>query len=46
MQITSKNIENGKKVKVMHMNTLYHRFPDFNFGEDARDDNNDSLQSS
>ena len=46
VQITSKNIENGKKVKVIHMNTLYDRFPDFDFGEDARDDHNDSLQSS
>ena len=46
MQITSKDIENGKKVKVIHMNTLCDRFPDFDFGEDGRDDHNDSLQSS
>ena len=46
VQITSKNIENGKKVKVIHMNKLCDRFPDFDFGEDARDDHNDSLQLS
>ena len=46
VQITSKDIENGKKVKVIHMNTLYDRFPDFDFGEDARDNHNDSLPSS
>ena len=28
------------------MNTLHGRFPDFDFGEDAREDHNDSLQSS
>ena len=28
------------------MNTLHDRFPDFDFGEDAREDHNDSLQSS
>ena len=28
------------------MNTLHDRFPDFDFGEDARDDHNDPLQSS
>ena len=44
MQIVSKDIENGKKIKVMHMNTLRDRFPDFDFGEDAREDYNDSLQ--
>ena len=27
------------------MNTLYDGFTDFDFGEDARDDHNDSLQS-
>ena len=40
MQIVSKDIENGKKIKVMHMNTLHDRFPDFDFGEDAREDYN------
>ena len=46
VQIVSKNIENGKKIKVMHMNTLNDRFPDFCFGEDAQGDHNDSSQSS
>ena len=27
-QIISKDIEHGKKIKVMHMNTLHDRFPD------------------
>ena len=35
MQIVSKDIENGKKIKIMHMNTLHDRFPDFDFREDA-----------
>ena len=46
LQIVSKDIENGKKIKVIHMNTLYDRFPDFDFGEDAREVHNNSLQSS
>ena len=46
MQIVSKDIENGKKIKVTHMSTLHVTFPDFDFGEDAREDHNDSLQSS
>ena len=46
VQIVNKGIENGKKIKIMHMNTLHDRFPDFDFREDARDGNNDSLQSS
>ena len=46
VQIISKDIENGKKIKVMHMNTLHDRFPDCNFGEYTRKDRNDSLQSS
>ena len=45
MQIVSKDIENGKKNTVMHMKMLHDRFPDFDFGEDARGDHNDSLQS-
>ena len=28
------------------MNTLHDRFPDFDFGEDAREDPNSSLQPS
>ena len=46
MQIVSKDIENGKRIKIIHMNTLHDKFPDFDFGEDAREDHNDSLQSS
>ena len=45
MQIVSKDIENGKKIKIMHMNMLHDRFPDFDFREDAWEDHNDSLQS-
>ena len=46
VQIVSKDIENGKRIKIIHMNTLHDKFPDFDFGEDAREDHNDSLQSS
>ena len=45
VQIISKDTENGKKIKVMHMNTLHDRFSDCNFGEYTREDRNDSLQS-
>ena len=45
-QIVSKDIEHGKKIKVMHMNTLHDRFPDVDFREDAQEDHSDSLQSS
>ena len=41
MQIVSKDIENGKKIKIMHMNTLHDKFADFDFGNDAREDHND-----
>ena len=46
MQVISKDIENGKNIKIVHINTLHDRFPDFNFGEDAREDHNNPLQSS
>ena len=46
VQIVSEDIENGKKIKVMHMNTLHDWFPNFDCGEDAREDHNDLLQSS
>ena len=46
VQIVSKNIENGKRIKIIHMNTLHDKFPDFEFGEDAREGHNHSLQSS
>ena len=34
--IVSKDIENAKKIKIVHMNTLHDRFPDFDFGEDGQ----------
>ena len=40
-QIVSKNIENGKKIKIMHTNTLHDKFADFDFRNDAREDHND-----
>ena len=46
VQIVSKDIENRKKIKVMHMNTLRDRSPDFDFVKDAREDHNNSSQSS
>ena len=46
VEIVSKDIENGKKIKIMHMKTLHDRFQDFDFGEDPREDHNDSLHSS
>ena len=45
-QIVSKDIQHGKKIKVMHKNTLHDRFPDFDFSEEAQEDHNDSSQSS
>ena len=36
MHIVSKDIENAKKIKIVHMNTLHDRFPDFDFGEDGQ----------
>ena len=33
MEIVSKDIENGKKNKIMHMNTLHDKFLDFYFGK-------------
>ena len=41
VQIVSKDIENGKKIKAMYMNTLHDRFSDFASGEDAREDHKD-----
>ena len=43
VQIFNKDIKNGKKIKVMNMNTLDDRFQDFDFEEDAQEDHNDSL---
>ena len=44
VQIFNKDIKNGKKIKVMNMNTLDGRFQDFDFDKDAQEDHNDSLQ--
>ena len=44
VQIFNKDIKNGKKIKVMNMNTLDDRFQDFDVDKDAREDHNDSLQ--
>ena len=46
MKIVSKDIENGKKTKIVHMNMLHDRFSDFDFREDVLEDHNTSLQSS
>ena len=45
--ITSKNVQNGKIVKVLHFDTLVDLFPNFDFGEaNPSDDHNVSVQSS
>ena len=45
--ITSKNVQNGKKIKVLHFNTLVDLFPNFDFGEvNPSYDYNVSVQSS
>ena len=44
VQIFNKDIKNGKKIKVMNMNTLDDRFQDFDFDKNAQEDHNDSLQ--
>ena len=46
MQIVSKNIEIEKEIKIIPMNKLRGSFPDFDSGEDAWEDYNDSLHSS
>ena len=45
VQIISKDIGNGKKRLKLCTRTLHDRFPDFDFGEDAPEDHNNSLQS-
>ena len=40
VHIVSKDIENAKEIKIVHMNTLHDRFPDFDFGEDGQATNN------
>ena len=45
--ITSKNVQNGKTMKVLHFNTLVDLFPNFDFGKvNHSDDDNVSVQSS
>ena len=45
--ITSKNVQNGKTIKVLHFNTLVNLFPNFGFGEiNPSDDHNVSGESS
>ena len=45
--ITSKNVQNGKTIKVLHLNTLVDLFPNFDFGEvNSSDDHNVPVQSS
>ena len=45
--ITSKNVQNGKTIKVLHFNTLVDLFPNFDFGEvNPSEDHNVSVQSS
>ena len=43
MHIVSKDIENAKKIKIVYMNTLHDRFPDFDFGEDGQATNNSKI---
>ena len=41
------DLQNGKVIKVFHLNTLMDLFPNFDFGGDGRvEDHNDSIQSS
>ena len=47
VHIASPDLQNGKVIKVLHLNTLMDLFPDFDFGNDGRvEDPNDSIQSS
>ena len=47
IHITSRNIKDGKVIKILHMSMLLDIFPDFHFGPDAiEEEHNDSLQSS
>ena len=50
MHISSPQISNGKVIKVLHMNTLFDLFPEYDFNEEVRGENqqehDDSLQSS
>lgn len=47
VHIAGGDLENGKVIKIRHLITLLDLFPNFNFGEDAREeDHNSSIQSS
>ena len=47
VHIASPDLQNGKAIKVLHLNTLMDLFPDFEFGNDGTvEDPIDSIQSS
>ena len=47
VHIVCPDLQNGKVIKVFHLNTLMDLFPNFDFGDDGRvEDHNDSIQSS
>ena len=50
IHISSPQISNGKVIKVLHMNTLFDLFAEYDFNEEVRGENqqehDDSLQSS
>ena len=47
VHIICPDLQNGKVIKVFHLNTLMDLFPNFDFGDDGRvEDHNDSIQSS
>lgn len=47
VHISSPDVQNGKLIKVLHLNGLVDLFPNFDFGDDVRvDDPNVSIQSS
>lgn len=47
VHLASPNIEDGKLVKIFHLNSLYDLFPEYDFGKDAKDEDlNVSVQSS
>lgn len=47
VHIAGGQLENGKVMKILHLNTLLELFPEFDFGENVREeDHNVSIQSS
>ena len=47
LHIACPDLQNGKVIKVFHLNTLMDLFPNFDFADDGRvEDHNDSIQSS